>query len=207
MKADGKRFPHQWHQGGARSVCSECTDTSTRMPDRSSAASSHFAHDEGDILDVSGLYVCTPQTAGADLRPQGLHAETQEDITDVNGLYYTAKAMLPLQEEPPPLPAGWIAKELEEPPPLPCGEAAVYCEDCEMWLNGPTQWEDHKIGKKHKKNIQGAGPASATPKPKDKGIEIPKLTAALIEQSALWDDAVSTYCLSVYRRAALRSRI
>ena len=31
---------------------------------------------------------------------------------------------------------------------------AVYCEDCEMWLNGPTQWEDHKIGKKHKKNLK-----------------------------------------------------
>ena len=23
-----------------------------------------------------------------------------------------------------------------------------------MWLNGPTQWEDHKIGKKHKKNVK-----------------------------------------------------
>ena len=76
-----------------------------------------------------------------------------------------------------------------------------------MWLNGPTQWEDHKIGKKHKKNIRGAGPANATPKPKDKGIEIPALTAKLIEQAALLNDAVSTYCLSVYRRAALRSRI
>ena len=32
-------------------------------------------------------------------------------------------------------------------------KGAVYCEHCEMWLNGPTQWEDHKIGKKHKKNI------------------------------------------------------
>ena len=28
-------------------------------------------------------------------------------------------------------------------------DMAVYCEVCEMWLNGPTQWEDHKIGKKH----------------------------------------------------------
>ena len=27
-------------------------------------------------------------------------------------------------------------------------ENAIYCEDCEMWL----QWEDHKIGKEHKKN-------------------------------------------------------
>ena len=29
---------------------------------------------------------------------------------------------------------------------------AMYCEVCEMWLNGPTQWEDHLIGKKHRKN-------------------------------------------------------
>ncbi len=33
-------------------------------------------------------------------------------------------------------------------------DGAVYCQDCEMWLNGPTQWEDHKFGKKHKKNLQ-----------------------------------------------------
>ena len=31
---------------------------------------------------------------------------------------------------------------------------AVYCRDCEMWLNGPTQWEDHKVGKKHKRNFK-----------------------------------------------------
>ena len=32
---------------------------------------------------------------------------------------------------------------------------AVYCDTCEMWLNGITQWEDHKIGKKHRKNLKG----------------------------------------------------
>ena len=32
--------------------------------------------------------------------------------------------------------------------------SAIYCEYCEMWLNGPTQYEDHKIGKKHKKNYR-----------------------------------------------------
>jgi hypothetical protein len=190
-----KSSPYQFGHGGARSVTS---DVSTDIGTESSSWSA--ASLLSTVIDARA-----PPDSWA--RKQTLYEGTEEDITDVNGLYYTAKAMPPLQEEPPPLPAGWIAKELEEPPPLPCGEAAVYCEDCEMWLNGPTQWEDHKIGKKHKKNIQGAGPASATPKPKDKGIEIPKLTAALIEQSALWDDAVSTYCLSVYRRAALRSRI
>ena len=29
---------------------------------------------------------------------------------------------------------------------------ALYCEVYEMWLNGPTHWEEHKIGKKHAKN-------------------------------------------------------
>ena len=29
---------------------------------------------------------------------------------------------------------------------------AVYCALCHMWLNGPTQHQDHLIGKKHKKN-------------------------------------------------------
>jgi len=33
-------------------------------------------------------------------------------------------------------------------------EGAVWCETCQMWLNGPTQWVDHKIGKKHKKNLR-----------------------------------------------------
>ena len=31
---------------------------------------------------------------------------------------------------------------------------AVYCDDCEMWLNGSTQFEDHKISKKHKKSLR-----------------------------------------------------
>ena len=30
---------------------------------------------------------------------------------------------------------------------------AVYCKECQTWLNGPRQWEDHKIGKKHRKNV------------------------------------------------------
>lgn len=41
---------------------------------------------------------------------------------------------------------------------------AVYCETCEMWLNGPQQYEDHRIGKKHKKNCkrQGQEPPQVT---------------------------------------------
>ena len=30
-------------------------------------------------------------------------------------------------------------------------EGAVYCLCCQMWLNGAVQWQDHKIGQKHRK--------------------------------------------------------
>ena len=29
---------------------------------------------------------------------------------------------------------------------------AIYCESCWMLLNGPSQFQDHVLGKKHKKN-------------------------------------------------------
>ena len=31
---------------------------------------------------------------------------------------------------------------------------AIYCKTCDMWLNGITQWKDHKIGRKHRKNLR-----------------------------------------------------
>ena len=46
---------------------------------------------------------------------------------------------------------------------------AIYCEECEMWLNGGTQWEDHKIGKKHKKNVKKADKTAKVQAKKVKG--------------------------------------
>ena len=41
------------------------------------------------------------------------------------------------------------------PTKMPRGDGAeVWCHDCRVWLNGTTQWEDHKIGKKHRRNTQ-----------------------------------------------------
>ena len=34
---------------------------------------------------------------------------------------------------------------------------AIYYEYCEMWTNGPTQWEGHKISHKHRKNKKRKG--------------------------------------------------
>ena len=46
----------------------------------------------------------------------------------------------------------------EEPetldPNASVGEKDIYCECCEMWLNGPSQYDDHKIGKRHKKKLR-----------------------------------------------------
>ena len=60
------------------------------------------------------------------------------------------------EEEVPPLEEDNGSNDLQE------SGIAKYCEDCEMWLNGPTQWEDHKIGKKHKKNVKKGGANNTT---------------------------------------------
>ena len=89
---------------------------------------------------------------------------------------------------------------------------SVYCEICEMWLNGPLQWEDHKIGKKHKENIkrQESVPSLNNNCEKDindKGILIPKGTSFLIEQNAIYEDAVKTYLVTLYKRGIWRARL
>ena len=40
--------------------------------------------------------------------------------------------------------------------------AAVYCKECQTWLNGSRQYEDHKTGKKHQKNMQRARRGNAS---------------------------------------------
>ena len=54
-----------------------------------------------------------------------------------------------------------------------------------MWLNGPTQWEDHKIGKKHKNHLK------AKAEKRSAKVIIPTGTAIIIEQTAIYN-AVET---------------
>ena len=54
----------------------------------------------------------------------------------------------------------------EEPEPAPPSlkAVAVYCPDCDLWLEELTQWEDHKIGKNHnKKNKRNTTPDAIPP--------------------------------------------
>ena len=32
----------------------------------------------------------------------------------------------------------------------------IYCQECETWLNGPNQYKDHLVGRKHKANCNKA---------------------------------------------------
>ena len=47
-----------------------------------------------------------------------------------------------------------VTTDHDEPLPGERAQQAVYCLDCELWLNGPVQFLDHRVGKKHKKRVK-----------------------------------------------------
>ena len=77
------------------------------------------------------------------------------------------------------------------------GSKERYCEVCNRIMH-EYQYYGHLRGYRHKKHSKWR---------QDKGIEIPSGTALLIEQDALYNDAVSQYVYSLYKRAAVRSRL
>ena len=89
--------------------------------------------------------------------------------------------------------------------------AAIYCYECEMWINGPTQLEDHRGGKKHKKNNKRQGSRKTVEEldwvVEEMEIVIPKGTALIIEQTAMFKDAMEVFMLSLYSRCLLRCRL
>ena len=53
------------------------------------------------------------------------------------------------------------------PEPAPLEEVefdweGIYCWDCMMWTNGPTQFEEHSAGKKHRKQVRRNARARAS---------------------------------------------
>ena len=46
-----------------------------------------------------------------------------------------------------------FAPTLNDLPFVPQGDP-IYCTTCEMYVNGPNQYRDHLLGKKHRKNYQ-----------------------------------------------------
>ena len=90
----------------------------------------------------------------------------------------------------------------------------VFCASCNQTVQNEQKYVDHVRGKSHIKNVRyGLGWKERRNEIrnqrglKGKGIVIPRGTAFLIEQEALHKDAVTSYVLSLYERAALRSRL
>ena len=72
---------------------------------------------------------------------------------------------------------------------------AIYCEICELWLNGATQWENHTIRKKHKKNLKRVE------------MGLPKIPFRRKRKADKTDKDVNQNMLSSYQRAQLRARL
>ena len=93
----------------------------------------------------------------------------------------------------------------------------IWCDACEYWLNGRIQFEDHQIGRKHRKNTREGGSSKKRKQRsalsiKDtefacKGVVVPAGTCLILEQVALIIDANQIYMLSLYAKAAIRSRL
>ena len=79
------------------------------------------------------------------------------------------------------------------------GSKDRYCEVCEQTFR-EYQYYQLLHGLKHRKRLE-----KRQRTPKGKGIEIPCGTALVIEQEALYKDAVLQYVYSLCQRAALRS--
>ena len=77
----------------------------------------------------------------------------------------------------------------------------VHCKVCNQGVNGREAWKDHKIGKRHRRLLEGK-PAKPAPK-----VIVPTGTVIIIEQTAIYNDAVQRYTLTLYKRALLRSRL
>jgi len=82
-----------------------------------------------------------------------------------------------------------------------------WCCSCEMWLNGRIQYEDHCIGKKHRKNAKRIANPSTVIEKRDKGVVVPRVTAIIIEQSAIFKDFTDNFLLPLYAKAAFRARL
>ena len=76
-------------------------------------------------------------------------------------------------------------------------------------MNGRIQYEDHCIGRRHRKNVKRiADPSKVILKiERDKGVVAPRVTTFIIDQSAIFKDSKDHLMLSLYAKAALRVRL
>ena len=72
--------------------------------------------------------------------------------------------------------------------------AAIFCNICEMWLNGRPQYEDHKLGKKHRKNNRNRrATPSIWPHPVYRRPATSSTASTIASSSASWVDDDETW--------------
>ena len=64
--------------------------------------------------------------------------------------------------------------------------AAVYCKECQTWLNGSRQYEDHKTGKKHQKNMQKARRGNASSSVEAQSLPTPEPDPVPEKKTDMW---------------------
>ena len=88
---------------------------------------------------------------------------------------------------------------------LPWGD--YECQICWQELR-PGQLNEHVIGRTHRRSLKyGAGARRARRPEVPPKVVVPDKTAILVEQTAIFSDAVGSYVLSVYRHVAIRARL
>jgi len=75
-----------------------------------------------------------------------------ESIIEIRGDAVLAEEVLPLV-----LSETWVKvprrrSSLRQKMQRVSGEVDQFCVHCHMWLNGSFQWQEHILGKKHRKN-------------------------------------------------------
>ena len=150
-----------------------------------------IVNDGGNTLDGKQLAPVSPPcvpcvtshptpvlTVPAPSKPEEVHLHKALVLTDVHWLYVDDGALTCARSPRTALlraPYMDLPREeyLQDDDSIPADDAddtngsrengaSKYCPDCEMWLNGPTQWEEHKAGKKHKKNVKKGRPSTST---------------------------------------------
>ena len=100
------------------------------------AESEPEANTDADIEDDTNLVIYTMEIREHHVVPLG-HAHPVIDIYSRSRMHDHPV----IAADTPEVPMQWT-------------ESAMYCSTCQFWLNGQQQWEEHLIGKKHRKNVR-----------------------------------------------------
>ena len=106
-----------------------------------------MGHSGTDLIQNSTQWAYGPQWAYAGTGHGSTVLETQPSQAGP-GYAGAGGTTLPDQHEVPMVLGGALGHP----------DTAEYCVVCEMWLNGESQLMDHRVGRKHRRNLRNPRP-------------------------------------------------